>query len=380
MRFDYRNPVDLRFGWDRIGEAGEVARTCGDRALLVTGRHSMQRHGFLDELRESLNAAAVEHFSFEEVGPNPLTGTVDRCADLARDEGCDLVIGLGGGSAMDAAKAIAVAAVEGPPFWRFAPGGGGDLEAADALPVICIPSTSGTGSEVDQYTIISNGDTGEKLGLGSDALFPAASIVDPALPSTMPPRLTAVTGVDVLIHALEAHVSQKANPVSDALCVESMRLLGRNLEDTYSDPSRESRTGMATASTLAGMAISSAGTGLVHALEHPVSGRHRDVAHAEGLAALALPVVEFNLGAAEERYSSAAHLLSGGDSRDVTGVLRDVLHSLDMPTSLEELGVSRDEFRGIARDALRTMGDAVEHNPRRADEEELVELLEASAD
>jgi len=332
----------------------------------------MQKHGFLDDLRTSLDEAGVRHVTYDEIGPNPVTSTVDRGAHLARKENCDLVIGLGGGSPMDSAKAIAVAAVEGTPFWRFAPGGDADLKNADALPIMCLPSTSGTGSEVDQYAVVSNPETEEKPGLGTESMYPAEAIVDPEITHTMPPHLTATTGVDVLIHALEALVSTESNPMTDAQSRESLRLVGTHLRDAYRDPDRKSREGMAAASTLAGMAISSAGTGLVHALEHPVSGHHREIAHAEGLAALTLPVIRYNRETCREKYRDAAELLGGND---LEKTVQELLKDLDMPTSLKELDVTEEELEEVAEDATRTMEDAMECNPADAEKKDLARIL-----
>lgn len=372
MNFDYHNPVDIHFGRHRLPEAGPLTAQHGNRALIVTGKHAMRQHGHTDKLETALDNANVHHVSFEQIGPNPLTTTVDRGAHLARQENCDIVIGLGGGSAMDAAKAIAVAAVEEPPFWRFTPtGGDADLDNADALPLICIPTTSGTGSEADQYSVISNPDTAEKPGLGCSAMYPTTSIVDPALTDTMPPRLTADTGIDILIHDLEALVATDSTPVADALALESLHLLQNHLVPAYRDPTPEDRDAVALASTLAGMAISSAGTGLIHALEHPISGHNRNVAHAQGLAALTLPILQFNHDAEPEKYRRAAQALGGENIlHTVTGLFND----LDMPTTLSEIGVETDPDT-LADDALRTMADTVESNPVTPTREQMINIL-----
>lgn len=375
MRFDHHNPVELRFGRKRLEEAGDLAARHGDAALVVTGKSAMREHGFTDRLEAALEDAGVRPVPFERVEPNPSTFTVDEGAELAAEEGCDVVIGMGGGSAMDAAKAIAVAAVEGTPFWRFAPTGDSDLDGADALPVICLPSTSGTGSEVDQYSVVTNPNTGEKPGLGCDAMYPDAAVVDPELSSTMPPRLTAVTGVDVLIHDLEAIVSSRANPVSDALALESLRLVWDHLVPAYRDPDPADRRGMAAASTLAGLAISSAGTGLIHALEHPVSGRNPDVAHAEGLAALTEPVIRFNRDAAKQRYDRAARALGASDVLDGVAELYD---ALDMPTTLPDAGAPDVDPDGVARDALRTMEGTIDDNPAAPNREQMADIVRSA--
>lgn len=377
MRFDHSNPVEIRFGRKRLDEAGDLAARHGDTALVVTGKHSMREHGFTDRLESALESAGVRPVTFERVEPNPSTHTVDRGAELAAEEGCDVVIGMGGGSAMDAAKAVAVSAVEGTPFWRFAPGGEGesDLDAADALPIICLPSTSGTGSEADQYSVVTNPDTGEKPGLGCDAMYPDAAVVDPELSSTMSPRLTAVTGVDVLVHDLEAVVSSRATPVSDALALESLRLVRDHLVSAYRDPDRDARRGMAAASTLAGLAISAAGTGLIHALEHPVSGRHPDVAHAEGLAALTAPVIRFNMDASGRKYGRAARAL-GAD--DVLEGVAELYGALDMPTTLPDAGAPDVDPEAVARDAQRTMAGTIDDNPVTPSEDRMAAIVRSA--
>jgi len=372
--FRHFNPVELYFGSGTLEKAGGLAARYGSRALVVTGRSSMKKIGALDRLLEVLEEAGVAAEVFGQVEPNPSFATVDRGAQRARDGACDLVIGLGGGSPMDAAKAIAMCAATGRPVADFFAGG----EPEDALPVLEIASTSGTGSEADRYLVLTNQETREKQGWGHRLTYPRASMVDVELMRAMPPRLTAATGLDAFFHGLEAYVSTAATPLTELYAVEAMRLVVENLEAAYEDGGNvEARTGMAWASTLAGMAIDGGRTTLLHGLEHPVSG-HLDVPHGEGLAALSLAYLEFILPACPEKCARIASLLGVGPAAEnsIEG-LRRLLQSVDMDGGLAELGVTEEMVDRLARDA----GEArrlLETNPRPASPEDIRRLYRQS--
>ncbi|MGC9308764.1 MAG: iron-containing alcohol dehydrogenase, partial [Thermoplasmatota archaeon] len=225
--FTQYNPVKVVFGSGTVENIGSLVREHGGAALIVTGQSSMKKTGVLDRVVASLDETGVESMVFDKVEPNPSFPTVDAGAEQAKE--CDLVIGLGGGSAMDAAKAIAIAAANNRPIADFYNG----EEPLRTMPIFAIASTAGTGSEVDRYFVLTNPKTKGKHGWGHPSTYPEAAIVDPAVMATMPPRLTASTGLDAFFHALEAYISLKATPMSDLYAREALRRIIDDLPVAY---------------------------------------------------------------------------------------------------------------------------------------------------
>ncbi|MEA2054641.1 MAG: iron-containing alcohol dehydrogenase [Candidatus Thermoplasmatota archaeon] len=372
--FGHYNPVELYFGTGTLEKVGGLAKKYGNKALIVTGRHSMKESGALDRLLHYLNISGVETDIFDEVEPNPSYTTVDRGASMARK--CDIVIGLGGGSAMDAAKAISISASNNLPISSFYSG----EEPTGAIPVIEIATTAGTGSEADRYFVLTNPETKEKHGRGYRYTYPVASIVDPSLMKTMPPRLTASTGIDAFFHGLESYVSKISTPFSELYAKEAMNLVAKNIENAYRNGSDiDGREKMALASTLAGMAIDGSRTTLLHALEHPVSG-HLGISHGEGLAALSMAYMEFTYPACPEKFARIARLLGEeidklpmeeAARKSVRGV-KNLLDKVDMNLGLADIGVEKDMIDIFVEDARKS--HLVKINPRSATPEDMKEI------
>jgi len=349
--FTQYNPVHLVFGSGTVANIGSLVREHGGTALIVTGRSSMKKTGVLDRVVGSLDEAGLESMVFDQVEPNPSFPTVDAGAEMAKE--CDLVIGLGGGSPMDAAKAIAIAAANNRPIADFYDG----EEPLRSMPIFAIASTAGTGSEVDRYFVLTDPTSKEKHGWGHRSTYPEAAIVDPEVMATMPARLTAATGLDAFFHALEASISLKATPLSDLYAREALRRIIGSLPMAYRNgDDMAARSSMALASTLAGMAIDAGRVTMLHGLEHPVSG-HFDVAHGAGLAALSVAYVEHVGRACPERFAHVATLFDHGDEDPVAGTvqgLRGLLRAVDMDMGLSDLGVPADMVDRLTEDALKS--------------------------
>jgi len=377
--FRHYNPTELHFGTESIDKAGGLAARYGQKALVVTGRSSMQKTGALERLVDNLQKHDLTVDVFDEVEPNPSFATVDRGA--LRAATCDVVIGIGGGSPMDAAKAIAITAANKVPVASFFHG----TAPKAAMPILEIATTSGTGSEVDRYLVLTDQNTHEKQGWGHRLTYPQASIVDVNLLKTMPPRLTAATGLDAFFHSFESYISTGATPLSDLYAQEAMLLVVANLKNAYRDgDDLKARTNMAWASTLAGLAIDGARTTLLHGLEHPVSG-HLDVPHGEGLAALSLAFLTFIAPSCPDKCASVAGLLGetmeqlpvkDAASKSITG-LRRLLQSVDMDISLTDLGVTQDLIDDLVRDAAKSQ-HLLDTTPRPTTPEDIRHLYEES--
>jgi glycerol dehydrogenase-like iron-containing ADH family enzyme len=245
-RAQFHLRTKVRFGVGTFAEAGAEAAALGKTALVVTGRSAMRRAGLTDRLVASLSAAGVRAVLYEEATPNPTTGEVDKGADLARREGVDVVVGLGGGSAMDVAKAIAMAVAYDRPCYEIC----GVALDRPGLPVVAITTTSGTGAEVTGVAVVTEPSRRHKTAVRSLVVAPTVAIVDPELTVTMPPAVTASTGMDALAHAVESYFSKNANPFTEPYAEEATDLVLTHLQAACGKGGDlEARTGMATAST-----------------------------------------------------------------------------------------------------------------------------------
>ena len=376
------NPVKIHFGAGLIGETGKIAKKYSDTALIVTGKNSMQKTGTLDRLVKILKDAGIAPIIFDGITPNPTTYEIDSAAGVAREKGVGLIIGLGGGSPLDSAKAVAVAAKGNIPVWEYL-----KTPAKEALPVITVVSTSGTGSEVNRYSVMTNPETKEKPGFGYECMYPKEAVIDPEIMLSMPAYVTAATGFDVFVHIFEAFIGKAKNAFSSAYCMQAFYLLKDNLIKAYNEPNNiEARGNMATASALAGLAIDISGVGIMHAMEHPVSGNYPKAAHGAGLAALAVESMKYNLNACKKDFMLIAHhfgIKRAGKSDDeyawsLIEKIKEMLSDLNLNIRLKDLGVEKDKLRKIAKEAFDTMGFAIQNNPAEAGENEVLKLLENS--
>lgn len=293
QQFEYFMPAKILFGEGRLSELA-TAHLPGRRALVVTtSGGAMRRQGILERVEILLEQNGVEAVLFEKAQPNPVLDTVTEGALFAKEKGCDFVIGLGGGSAIDTAKAIAVAAKNEGEYWDYA-GGQPTKEVRDALPIVAITTTAGTGTEADPWTVITKSDTKEKLGFGCQYTFPTLSIVDPELMVSVPEKLTAYQGFDALFHATEGVLNRRASEMSDLFALKSIELITAFLPRAVRDgKDREARAKVAFANTLSGIVESTSGCTTGHAFEHPISALRPDIAHGAGLIIMSLPYYKY---------------------------------------------------------------------------------------
>lgn len=327
----------------------------GKRALIVTGK-TVRRIGFVDKVANYLKEAGVEAEVFE-VEPEPSVQTIVKGTEFARNYGPDWIIGLGGGSNMDAAKAIWVL-YERP-----------DLEVASISPfiklgmrkkarLICIPTTSGSGSEAGRATVITNPAEERKMELANKELVPDIAIIDPELPMTMPQKLVAETGLDALTHAIEAYVSPLRNDFSDALAIKAIQAIFKHLRRFYGNPEdKEAREKMHNAATMAGMAFTNSEVGIVHALGHVVGGVFH-IPHGRAMAIILPYSIEYNAREAMERYADIARAIgieakTNSDAVEkLVEAIRKLKRELGEPASLKETGISLDEFEKKLDDSV----------------------------
>ncbi|WP_226534239.1 iron-containing alcohol dehydrogenase [Microbacterium paraoxydans] len=347
MSYEVSFPRLVRVGGGAISEVADIVVQLGITRPFVVTDAFLKNSGLLDKVVDILATAGIVAGSFAETVADPTTASVATAMQAAADHNADGIIALGGGSPIDTAKAMAVLA-------KY-PGQMHELKApvsynGPALPVVAIPTTAGTGSETTRFTVITDSRTGEKMLCAGGSYMPEAAIVDYELTTTMPPRLTADTGIDALTHAIEAYVSTKANPISDALALRAIALIGRNLRRVYTDADHIARDEMMTAATLAGMAFSNSSVALVHGMSRPL-GAHFHIAHGLANAMLFAEVTAFSVSAAPERYAECARALGLGahDSTaaelgsELVAELRALAEELEVPTP-PQLGIERENW------------------------------------
>ena len=303
--FKYHQPTEIRFGAGRVQEVGGQAQRFGRRCLLVTAKAWPGIAPIYERVKNSLKEAGLEVAHFDGVQPNPTTAVVTEGATLAKQHRADVVVGLGGGSTMDTAKAIAVETTHPGTAWDYlfykTP------PDARTLPVIAVTTTSGTGSQVTQVAVVTNTERRDKSALYNALLFPRVAIVDPELMLTAPPHLTAATGFDAFTHAFESLLHAGATPYTEMMALEAIRLVAEHLPSAVRDGGNlPSRSALAWADTLAGLCIASAGVTLPHGIGMAIGGMYPHVMHGEALAVVYPAIARFSWSAATRRYATLA--------------------------------------------------------------------------
>lgn len=371
----FRVPGTIRYGDGAVEALGETAREVGlTHALMVTDP-GIVRLGMAEAARARLAAAGVRVTLFDGVQPDPTLANVAEGLARLRAAGADGLVAVGGGSPIDCAKAIAVCHTNADPLPHYM---GVEKIPRPGVPVIAVPTTAGTGSEVTRVAVLTDEERDVKMMLASRHLLCAAAIVDPLLTLSMPPALTAAVGVDALTHAIEAYVSRRAQPITDLLALSAVSLIGGNLRRAWADGvDREARAAVMQGAMQAGMAFSNASVALVHGMARPL-GACFHLTHGISIAVLLPVVTEFSLSAAPQRY---ARLAAQMGEPDLVTAVRRLNRDLGIP-SLRDLGVPRDRYEALlpkmAADALESGSPA--NNPRPATADEIVALYRRAYD
>ena len=354
-------------GLGASAQIGELAAALGGRALLVTGGKPLREFGITQRLAETLSRAGVEVTLFEQVEPEPALTTVDAGREVLRDARCDVVVAAGGGSAMDAGKAIAALGGELAPTAEYF---SGRAQPERGLPCIAAPTTAGTGAEVTPSSILTDPETGMKLAISGQAFRPAAAVVDPELTVSCPRDLTASAGIDALTQAIESYLSRDATPITDGVALHGIELVWLNILAAYQHgEDMEAREALAYGALMGGMALANAGMGAVHAMAHSIGARYH-LAHGVVCGALLAPVLRFNQSCATEKYGILTEIFS----HDPAEAVEYLLASLAMPAKLSGYGLDRADFDAIADESLATR--SVRANPRDVGRDDIADILE----
>ena len=371
IAFKYFLPVNIEFGSGKVAKAGELTKPYGKKALIVTGHSSAKKSGLYDKVKDSLKAEGIDSVLFDKVAQNPLTTTAAEGAAFAKENGCDVVVAIGGGSIMDCAKAIAFLAVNDGDVSDYIFG----KKASDtALPIILIPTTCGTGSEGNGFAVLTNPDNGDKKSLRCNAIVAKVSIVDPECMMTMPKHVLASVGFDALCHNMEAYTSKIAQPFTDALSLYAADLTANNLVDVYKGTgSKDSWEKITLASTIGGMVINTAGVTLAHGMEHPASGL-KDILHGKGLAALTPTIIEASYQGAPEKFAKLAKLFGGEKAEDLAGKVRELIENIELTCTLSDLGIEEKDIPWMAENCMKVSAPSIANNPVVFSQEEIAEI------
>lgn len=366
-----------------IGESalGYLKTVEGKKALVVTDK-VIRKLDFMEKVTDYLKEAGLDVGVFDEVEPEPAMETIVKGAELAKEYGPDWVIGLGGGSCMDAAKAIWVL-YENPNITVDGINPLSKLGLRKRARLICIPTTSGTGSDATWATIITDVKEERKMELTSREIVADVAIVDPELPKGMPPKLAAGTGLDALTHGIESYVSQWNNDFSDALAIKAIQMIFKYLPRAYRNPEdREAKEKMHNAATMAGMSFGNSQVGIAHAMGHSL-GAIFHVPHGRSVALFLSYSIEYSAKQAIERYADVAREIGIEAKTDKEAVeklveaVRKLNHEMGEPTSLKEAGISKKDFDKRLDDlATRAANSTCTFmNPRVPDTEETKKLF-----
>ena len=377
-RVNYLMPARIVADRNALDDIGEEAAGLGKKAFIVTGKKSAREQGYIQRVVDSLKKNNIDSVTYEKIEPNPDVLLIDKGGEIARNEHCDFVIGLGGGSAIDAAKGIAAVVSENKSVWDFVEGY--EIKK-DVLPIVAIPTTAGTGTETTPYSVISNKKIKRKDGFGSNFIFPKISILDPILTISLSPYYTASTGIDTLSHAIEAYTSVFASPISDLFAIEAIKLVGKSLRAAVADGKNiAARTNMLFASALAGVAIANPDTTIAHVIGESF-GAVYDIDHGVSIA-IALPhVMDYNCVSNLDKYANIAKLLEGEfpdlSLRDLAlrsaDSVRNLIRDIKLPGRFSELGIK--DNKGIFALALRE--GTTNSNPRSLSNDEFEKIINA---
>jgi len=381
--WEFYLPTRLIFGKGSLNRLGIEVKSLGEPILLVTGRRALRESGILDRVSRILEKENITFSLYDKVSPEPDTEVVDRGVIFARQNRCKIVVGIGGGSVIDVAKAIAGLGVE-KDFYSIAEyleGEGTKRLNSYGLPFIAVPTTAGTGAEITRNAVIINRHTRSKRSFRSNYLFARIAIIDPTLTLNLPREITASTGMDTLSHLIEGYVSRKSNPLTDILAINGISLVGEALITAYKNGSAlEAREKMCLASLLGGIVLANSGLGIAHGVAAFLGALH-GVPHGVANGILLSHAIEFNLSSTMQKFKSIATALGEeikglteeeAGSKALTAVER-IVRELGIPRSLREFSVKLEDLPELAKKSLTS--NSTKGNPREVSYEDLLSLL-----
>ncbi len=375
-QFRFSVPQNIIVGRGNLSKLPDAVKALGTSRAFIVSDPTLEKMGTVQKCVDSLTAAGITSDAFTETEGNPSVETVDKATMQFKASGADCIVALGGGSSMDVGKAVGILAKYGGSITEYE---GADKVPGDIVPLVAIPTTAGTGSEVTAFSVITDHSRNYKLTVFSYKLIPAYAILDADLITTVPASVAAACGMDALIHALEAYISRDASPFSEAMSEKAMELIGKNIRRYVANRAdTEAAEGMIVGSLFAGIAFSWARLGDVHAMSHPVSA-YFNVAHGVANSILLPTVVDYNALADNGKYLKIYNYIARCpqtadefEPEKLGDAIRELNKTLGIPASLSEVGVTSEHFDAMAEDAMKSGNVAV--NPRLTTKKDIIML------
>lgn len=374
--FQFSVPQMILFGENKIDELKKISKKENLKKVLLISDRILEKIGTVEKLIRILEAANIQVNTFLDVEANPSVETVNKAVEACKKEGADGIVALGGGSPVDVAKAVAVLTTYGGAITDYE---GAHQVPGPIMPLIAIPTTAGTGSEVTAFSVITDVKRNYKLTVFSYELIPSYAILDPKLICSLPQNVAASTGIDALVHAIEAYLSKAASPFSDAMAEKAITLISQNIQAFVNDRTNvEAASAMLYGSTFAGIAFAWARLGNVHAMAHPLGGFF-NIPHGVANAILLPTVLEYNAVADQGRYSEIYRLMTGKTSDSfeplmLVNHIKTLLVELNIPKNLASVGVKPEMISQMSMDAMKSGNILV--NPRSSTIEDIKRLYE----
>lgn len=372
VTFDFYNPTRIVFGSGKLDTLSQQALPGKKAMLLISCGKSTKVNGSLEKVKEQLAKAGAEYAVFDKIMENPVKEVIMEGAAFARENGCDFILALGGGAVLDSSKAIAAMATNDGDLWDYVNGGTGKGRplANKGLPIVTIPTSSGTGSEINCWGVISNLETKEKIGFGAECLVPVLSVVDPELMKTVPPRYTAYQGFDALFHNTEVMMSRGVNVLSEAIALSAIENIAEYLPRAVKDGNDiEAREYVAYGSTVAGITMQLTSTTAQHSMEHAMSAYHHNLPHGAGLIMISVEFARYFIEkhACDGQFIKMARAM-GMPEADKPEDFLTALIALQKACGVDNLkmsdyGIQKDECMTLAVNARETMGGLFLANP-----------------
>lgn len=388
MSFHMYVPTRIQFGAGQLNNLHEQAMPGKKAMIIISNGKSTRANGYLERVETELHQAGAETVVFDKIQANPLKSTIMEGGAFARENGCDFIVALGGGSCMDASKAIAAMATNDGDVWDYMGGGTGKGMpiTQKPLPIIAITTTAGTGSEVDQWGVVTNDETHEKMGFGGiDELFPKLAIVDPELMKSVPPKFTAYQGFDALFHSVECYISNMANLMGDMYAITAIENVGRYLAPAVKDGNdMKAREHVAFGNTLSGAVMTISACTSEHSMEHAMSAYHQELPHGAGLIMISREYFTYfvNKHVCDERFirmAKAMGMEAATDPMDFITVLTKLQEECGAADlKMSDYGIKPEEFDTMAKNARDTMGGLFMCDPCPLSHEDCVSIYEKS--
>lgn len=380
--FAFQGAKKIVFGQGACQGLAEEINALGAKKVFVVLDRVLSELKAVRQVVDLLGSKGITPFLYGEITPEPEPVLADRGAELAKEQGCDIVVGIGGGSSLDVAKAIAILVTNDGKAEDYI---GLEKVKSPGLPTIMIPTTAGTGSEVTFTAVFTMREKKRKGGINSHLMYPDVALLDPELTLSLPPQPTATTGIDALTHAIEAYTSLQSNPMSDMVAKNAIALIGTNLRHVMNDgQNRQARYNMLLGSLMGGLALASAGVGACHALAYPL-GAFFDIPHGLANAVLLPYIMEYNMESADTKYALVGSLMKSGaladgveaSSRSGVQVVKKLTQDVGIPQSLKDLGIPESAIQDMAKMAM-TVARPLENNPRKVTKDDAIKIYESA--